>query len=207
MSRTFNQDASSRSCSRTRPRKGISVLDMGSGSGIQAITALQAGAKSVTATDINNKCQELFDAGNTGVLDHCQGLPETLEAKAKLPKEIKFITSNLFQNIKDSFDLIIFNPPYLPEDKREPHDSKQATTGGPQGDEIILQFLTKAPKHLNPNGVILLLLSSLTPKSQIEELLSSLRLRKTTLSTKKIFMEELQVWKIESIKKSPPAQE
>ncbi|MAE49520.1 hypothetical protein CMI48_01695 [Candidatus Pacearchaeota archaeon] len=155
--------------------KNKTVLDMGTGSGIQALTALKAGATSVTATDINK------------------------EAKTKLPKEIKFIHSDLFDNIKNSYDLILFNPPYLPEDLREPPSSKQATTGGPKGDELILKFLKQALNHLNKNGAILLLLSSLTPQRQIEEVLSSFRFRKTTLSTKKLFMEELQVWKIEKV--------
>ena len=70
------------------------VLEIGAGSGFLSKTAIQNKAKSVTATDIQ---------------------------KIKLTnKKIKFIQSDLFKKIpKQKFDLIIFNPPYLPEDKLE----------------------------------------------------------------------------------------
>jgi release factor glutamine methyltransferase len=144
-----------------------SILDMGSGTGIQALAALKAGAKTVVATDINPEAEKEIAQHN-----------------------IKFTLSDLFDNISGSFDLIIFNPPYLPEDPREPQDSKTETTGGKKGDEIILKFLKQAPKHLNPNGKILLLLSSLTPQDKIDKLPYTKKL----LSTKKLFMEQLEVW-------------
>ncbi|MCD4759563.1 DUF2431 domain-containing protein [archaeon] len=119
-------------------KPGIKVLDMGTGSGIQAKTAKELGAE-VLAVDINTECVEKVNTLN-----------------------IKTIQSNLFQNIKGKFDLIIFNPPYLPEDKREPEDSKISTTGGKQGSEILNKFLGQAKNHLKTNGKILIVVSSLT---------------------------------------------
>ncbi len=148
------------------------VLDMGTGSGILAKSALSSGASSVTAADINP------------------------EAKSQLPKEITFIESDLFSNISESYDLIIFNPPYLPEDPREPEDSKLATTAGKQGDEIILEFIKQSPNYLNPNGKILLLVSSLTPLDKIDSLLDKLTFSKKVIAKKKLFMEELVVFEI-----------
>ena len=146
--------------------KGKSVLDMGSGSGIQALAAQQAQAKSVLAADIN---------------------PEVI---ANLEKQkIPSIKSDLFSNIKESFDLIVFNPPYLPEDPREPKDSQLATTGGPKGDELILNFLDQAPTHLNKNGKILLLISSLTPLDKIKSSGFSIK----SLAKKQVFQETLEV--------------
>ena len=42
------------------------------------------------------------------------------------------IQSDLFENFKKEkkFDLIIFNPPYLPLDENEPKNSRKETTGG-----------------------------------------------------------------------------
>jgi release factor glutamine methyltransferase len=77
------------------------VLDIGSGSGIQAETALNSKAKSVLATDIN---------------------PESI--KLLRSKKINAINSNLFTKVKGKFDLIIFNPPYLPLDKREDKEAQ-----------------------------------------------------------------------------------
>ena len=151
-------------------------LDLGSGSGIQSKAALMSSAKSVLAVDIN---------------------PESIKLLKK--QKISAVKSNLFSNIKQKFDLIAFNPPYLPEDPREPKKSKQATTGGKRGDEIILRFLKHAKSHLNSNGFILLLISSLTPKPRISKLLTKLKMKKTKLSSKKLFFETLEVWKIEKI--------
>ena len=103
--------------------KGKSFLDMGAGSGIQAKAAQSAGAKSVLCADINKEAvKELKSLG------------------------FKAVKSDLFSNIKEKFDVISLNPPYLPEDKLEDKASRLATTGGKKGDEIILRFLRDAKK-------------------------------------------------------------
>ena len=155
--------------------KNKSVLDIGSGSGIQAQAALEAKASSVTASDIN---------------------PEAIKHIKSNHSQIKTIQSNLFNKIKNKFDLIIFNPPYLPKDNKEPRESRLETTGGKHGDEIIISFLKQAQSHLEKEGTILIVLSSLTPKNRIQELLKTLKLKKQTLSTKKLFFETLEVWSI-----------
>jgi release factor glutamine methyltransferase len=148
-------------------------LDLGSGTGIQAKAALSVKAKSILAADINQ------------------------EAITLLKKQgINAIKSNLFSSIKGKFDLIAFNPPYLPEDKREDKNSKLATTGGRKGDEIILKFLKQAKSHLNENGIILLVISSLTPKENIIKLLTKQGLSYEVISSEKVFFETLEVWKI-----------
>ncbi len=153
--------------------KGKTVLDIGSGTGIQAIASLNSGAKSVLCSDIS------------------------LELISFLKKQgLNAIKSNLFSNIKGKFDLIIFNPPYLPEDKREDMESRRATTGGKEGDEITLKFRKQSVKHLEKNGIIFLLVSSLTPKKRILELLRELSLKKKLLSKEELFFESLEVWKI-----------
>lgn len=127
---------------RQEVRSTDRVLDMGTGSGIQAITASEV-SNDVTAADINPECIEQLNN----------------------PK-IKTVLSNLFENIEDKFDLILFNPPYLPRDPDEPEDSALATTGGEKGSEIIEAFLQQAKNHLNPDGRILLLYSSLSGNTE-----------------------------------------
>ncbi len=153
--------------------KDKKVLDIGSGSGILAEEALKSGAKSVTASDIESESISLLRE-----------------------KKITAINSDLFSNINDKFDLIIFNPPYLPEDKREDKASALSTTGGKNGDEIILKFLKEVKNHLAKKGSILLLLSSLTPKSRINKILARQKFKKEIIASKKIFFETLEVWKI-----------
>ena len=144
-----------------------SSLDMGTGSGILSETASKfLDKKNILAADIN------LDA-------------------IKLVKEkgFKTIKTNLFKEIKGKFDLITFNAPYLPKDKREPKDSQLATTGGKRGDEISLKFLEQAKKYLNKNGKIFLLISSLTPRDKLNKF--NLKI----VAKKKIFMEELLILK------------
>jgi len=114
----------------------LKVLEIGCGSGIQLTTMLSLGVKNITACDINPKA-----------IKHCKSLG------------FKCINSNLFSKIKGRFDLIIFNPPYLPFHK---FDNEKNTTGGKKGSEIINNFLTQAHKHLKDKGKIFLLLSNLT---------------------------------------------
>ena len=106
------------------------------------------------------------------------------------------IASSAISCFSKSRLVIIFNPPYLPEDKREDAESARNTSGGKRGDEIILRFLKDAGKHLNTNGAILLIVSSLTPKNRILSVLRRKDLKKKIITEKKIFMESLEVWKI-----------
>ncbi len=155
--------------------KNKSIIEIGAGSGILAETAKNSGAKSVTATDIN---------------------PQSI--KLLKQKNISAIKSDLFEKIKIArkFDVIVCNPPYLPEDKSEDKESKKITTGGKNGDEFILKFLKQAVKHLESNGKILLLLSSLTPRNKIKELLSKNNLNYNIVASKSLFFETLEVWEI-----------
>jgi|SRR3989339_503231 len=154
--------------------KGKTVLDVGSGSGIQALAAKKSGAKSVIASDINPE-----------VIKHLKGLG------------LNAVESDLFENIKGKFDLIIFNPPYLPEDEREDKESRLTTTGGKSGDEVLLKFLKEVKLHLTPGGFVMILLSSLTPRTRILKVLEKNMMKREIISFKKIFMETLEVWKIQ----------
>ena len=153
--------------------KQIRILDMGSGSGIQAQACKQLGFNNILTADINK------------------------EAVENLKKQgFKSIHSDLFLNInkKEKFDLIIFNPPYLPEHK---YDQEKDTTGGKKGFETIIKFLKQAKKYLNKNGDILLLFSSFSQLKIIIEKAESLGYKLKELSSKKLFFEELYVYEFE----------
>ncbi len=149
------------------------VLDMGSGSGILANAARRMHARSVLAVDID-----------AAAIKHLK--------KQRIPA----ITSDLFTGVKGTFDLIVFNPTYLPEDVREDKESRRITTGGKRGDEIIIRFLEQVEKHLAKEGIILLLVSSLTPQKRIRSCLKGKKLKLKVLESEKLFMENLEVWEI-----------
>jgi len=155
--------------------KKLKILDMGSGSGIQAKTVRELGFNNILTVDIN---------------------PEAVKHLKKIG--FKSIQTDLFSKInkKDKFDIIIFNPPYLPEDKNEPKDSKLATTGGKEGYEIIIKFLEQSKNHLNKNGIILLLFSSLSNSNIIKKQAKQLGYSLKLLNNQKLFFEELYVYEL-----------
>ena len=147
--------------------KELVYLDMGSGSGILSeVASKYLDIENILSSDINKKAINL------------------LKEKGFNAKE-----SNLFRNISGKFDIITFNAPYLPEDRREPKDSRIATTGGKRGDEISIEFLKRAKKYLKKNGKIFLLISSLTPQERIR------KFSPIIVARRKVFSEELLILK------------
>lgn len=151
------------------------VLDVGTGTGIQAFAALP-NAKKVIAVDANPEAIEY--AKNAVVFGE---------------KQVDFRVSDLFSAIKkdEKFDLIIFNPPYLPE---SPADKEIDTTGGKHGWETIEKFLKQAKSHLNKGGKILLVFSSLTDKSKVLSIAKKEGYKETLLQKKHIAFEDLFVY-------------
>lgn len=114
------------------------VLDIGTGSGIQGITAAKKGCK-VTFADTEQRA--LDSAMKNAAANSVSGT---------------FIKSNMFYNVSGIFDTIVFNPPYLPSGKTK----DVALDGGKEGREFIERFLIGYREHLKPNGIALLLESS-----------------------------------------------
>ncbi len=149
-----------------------SVLDIGTGSGIQAEIALKNKCK-VLATDIDKEAVNFVRK-----------------------KGLRAIVSNLFDNVKGKFDLIIFNPPYLPEDKDEPKDSRLITTGGKDGFEVLERFLKDAKNYLKKDGKILIVFSSLT--GNVDKILKKYNYEFECLEEKKLFFETLYIYLIKA---------
>ncbi|HOW37173.1 MAG TPA: methyltransferase domain-containing protein [Candidatus Pacearchaeota archaeon] len=153
-------------------KKEIKVLDMGSGSGIQSTNLINqdVSERNIVLVDIN---------------------PDTISFLKKKFTNSKIILSNLFEKLnseKNKFDLILFNPPYLPENK---FDKGLDTTGGKNGSEVINNFLVQAKKYLSKNGKIIVLTSSLTKKINWQDY------KKKCIGKKRIFFEILYVWELE----------
>lgn len=142
------------------------ILDIGTGSGILAKEASKYG--NVLAIDIDQ---------------------EALDLVKKLG--IKTRKSDLFSNIKESFDLIIFNPPYLPEDQEEDQESKKITAGGKKGHEIIERFFSQVKKYLKKDGKILIVFSSLS--GDVFKIIKKYNFEYKILEKEKLFFEELCV--------------
>jgi release factor glutamine methyltransferase len=119
------------------------VLDIGTGSGIQAVSAaLKEDVTSVLAVDINPAA--LIEARKRA-------------SAYKIIDKIDFQLSDLFTSVKGSFDWILFNSPYLPS---EGDIDEVSWVGGKTGGEIIKLFLDEAFRYLNESGSILMIYSS-----------------------------------------------
>ncbi|OYR53780.1 methyltransferase [Halorubrum halodurans] len=78
---------------------------------------------------------------------------------------VEAVVADLLEPFRaDAFDTVCFNPPYLPTDPENEWDDwmERALSGGESGRELIEPFLDDVGRVLAPDGVVLLLVSSLT---------------------------------------------
>jgi len=159
---------------------GKKCLDLGTGLGIQSIAMLKSGASAVLAVDINP----------LAIKESKKRVLEYLKKNKKVPNQVwKIKKSNLFSNIKEKFDFIAFNPPYVPSDEIKWVD----LDGGEKGRIVIDKFVAGVALHLNKKGILLLLVSSLNKPKEIEHLLKEKGFVTKVVGKKKLFFEELIV--------------
>lgn len=114
-------------------------------------------------------------------------------------KNLKVKHSDLFSSFESSkkFDLIIFNPPYVPtEALTNEKGIDLAVNGGIEGREIIDKFINYLPDKLNKYGKCYLLISSLNNPTDIIAKINEKKLAVKIINTRKLFFEELVVLKI-----------
>jgi release factor glutamine methyltransferase len=96
------------------------------------------------------------------------------------------------------FDLIVSNPPYLPDD----YDSggkrinDGAVYGGTNGIEMTLHIIQSSVLSLKREGSLLLIVSSLSNIPRLNELLRQLNMTMKIIIEKKLFFETLSVVEI-----------
>lgn len=105
------------------------------------------------------------------------------------------IRGDLLSCIKGKFDVILFNPPYLPtgDEERTNDWFNVALDGGKNGREIIDRFLEEACDHLAENGRILMLISSFTGIEEVKSRMTRLGYSVEELSRERYNFEELLV--------------
>ena len=122
----------------------VRILDIGTGSGVIAITlALETDAK-VTAVDISDEA-----------IRHAKLNSEKLGADINIQK------SDLFENVNGRFDIIVSNPPYIKTKVIDTLDKcvkdfepMLALDGGDDGLNIYRKIVESAPKFLSEEGYI-----------------------------------------------------
>ncbi|MFH1722245.1 MAG: HemK2/MTQ2 family protein methyltransferase [Candidatus Altiarchaeota archaeon] len=152
--------------------EGDSVLDIGTGCGLAALFAAQKAQKAL-GIDINPHAVELarYNA--------------TLNEIAN----VSFHESDMFEDVHGSFDLITFNPPYLPV--AEDDELGKAWAGGEGGMKVIKRFLGQVGKHLAPDGRFLLIVSSLNDQDEVKKEFEKNGFGCEGVASKKVSFEEL----------------
>lgn len=146
-------------------RKGDTVLDLGTGTGIQGVFAANK-ASLVILSDINPKAIKCAKLNIKSL---------------RLENKIKVLKSDLFSNIKSKFDLIIFNPPFRwfkPRDilERGELDENYKTLN---------KFFKEVRMHLNKSGKILLVFSDTGDLKYLQYLIKKNKFKSKIIGTQK----------------------
>ncbi|AEH07132.1 HemK2/MTQ2 family protein methyltransferase [Methanothermococcus okinawensis] len=170
--------------------KNKTVLDVGTGTGIQAINAIKKGAKIVIGVDVNPYSIEI--AKENALLN-----------KLELNRNIFFFKSDLFKNMDEimdklnikKFDVILFNAPYLPTSEEEKLEKylNYAFDGGIDGRQVLDRFIHKVSHYLEENGIIQIVQSSLTGEEKTLTLLKKHGFEAKKTASMKFPYEELQI--------------
>lgn len=163
-----------------------SVLEIGTGCGLIALEASRQGAF-VICTDINSYA---IQTTKHNIQKNKHLLKGTIEVRQ----------GSLFSVFTkpQTFDIIVFNPPYLPTNTNEHIDwcFDKATDGGHDGLCIITQFLQQAKNYMHSKSQLFFVFSSLSPQKKLETLLKQYTYQYTIVKSLMFDEETLFVYRL-----------
>jgi release factor glutamine methyltransferase len=124
------------------------ILDVGTGSGVIALSlAAEYPEAEIIAADISEDALALAreNAERLGLADR-----------------VRFLKSNLLENVEGVFDLIAANLPYISREERQTlsrevlHDPELAVFAGMGGDDLMRELIAQAPLRLRPGAILAL---------------------------------------------------
>lgn len=126
----------------------IKILDMCTGSGAIGVSlAYYLNKSQITLADISNEAIKVAKVN---------------AKKNKVQERTKFIKTDMFENIKEKFDIIVSNPPYIKTniihtlEKQVQNEPNIALDGGEDGLEFYKILIEEAPKYLEKSGKLFL---------------------------------------------------
>jgi release factor glutamine methyltransferase len=164
------------------------VLEIGTGCGIIALECARRGAK-VVCTDINSHAVELTQSNYSKNLSLLKG-------------NVQVRCGNLFSVVKpgERFDVVIFNPPYLPTRAKDRIGGSGwfdvATDGGATGLVVTKRFIEGLYKHLAKNGRAYFVFSSLSDRKKLDTYLSNAKLKSEIILSRRFNDEKIDIYRV-----------
>ncbi len=158
-------------------RAGERFLEVGCGSGLVSMVAAHAGAE-VTACDLN---------------PHAVAATRNNAAANRL--RLQAVESDLLTGVTGPFDIVAFNPPYLPTGPEEvlPGPLNLAFDGGPDGNATVLRFAQQIGRLQPMPRLVLVVHSSLADPTALGKALADLGYQESIVAQESHFFERLTV--------------
>jgi release factor glutamine methyltransferase len=123
---------------------GQRVLDLGTGSGAIALSLAR------------HRPQARVSAVDASV----DALVVARTNATRLGLQVQFIQSSWLDAVREPFDLMVSNPPYIAQDDPHlaalAHEPRAALVAGADGLQDLRQIISQSPAHLTPGGWLLL---------------------------------------------------
>lgn len=156
---------------------GTRFLEVGCGAGVASLVAARAGAH-VVATDVNPAAVALtrHNARENGL-------------------DVEAVQADLLAGVQGAFDVVAFNPPYLPtaEDEHVEGNLDLAFDGGPDGDRVVLRFVAQLADRRDRPETVLVVHSDLSGPRPLVEAMEGLGYTADVGEAEKHFFETLTV--------------
>jgi HemK-like putative methylase len=134
---------------QTPKSKPLRVLDLCAGSGCVGVAVL------ASLPNIAVDFAEIDESHHATIL-------KNLEQNGISRKRVHIVGGDLFENITDTYDYILANPPYINrdagtiEENVAAYEPERALYGGKDGTEMISRILHETPTHLSTGGALYL---------------------------------------------------
>ena len=153
-------------------------LEVGCGAGLVTLKGAEV-ARSVVSVDVS--------------LDAVKNTRENLRRQG-LDKKCEVFQTDLLTAFISSlkFSIVVFNPPYLPEDDMST-GLDHALIGGETGAEVTQRFIPQVVDHLLDGGRVYVVVSTLADRNAIQKTMEECGLDVEMVSEEQMFFEKIQV--------------
>jgi len=168
--------------------KEDTVLEIGTGCGLISLDCARSGAQ-VVCTDINPYAVKLARR-------NC------VRNRSLLIGSMEVRLGDLFSAVKtnEKFDIVIFNPPYLPTFPEEKIGGTGwfdvATDGGVDGLMVTKRFIDGIHKHLHKHGNAFFVFSSLADRTKLDTYLSDVGLHSKIALSRWFDDEQIDIYRL-----------